>query len=109
METTVKEAKADVVVIEPVEFMKGLNKGQTLFELAESVEKVVAGIRETGKPGKVVMELIITPVQTNGEQVTVRAEVDGKVPKLPARETLYFTTRRNGLTRNDPNQAEMGI
>ena len=102
--------KSDVIHTDPVKVLKLLRNGEAMSELAEHIEKVVAGVRLTGKGGAVALKLEISPlVAGNGVSVEVRDTITSKVPELERESSIFYTTRTNTLQREDPRQMRMDL
>jgi hypothetical protein len=101
------EDRADVVKIDALEVLSTLNKGRKMFELSVALEQLVHAVRETGKAGSVTLKLTMDPANTEGSQVFVTAELNGKLPRKDEASTLFFTTGKDELVRNNPEQADL--
>lgn len=104
------EMKADVVNMNFVEFVQEINKGMSAAELSAAMESVVQSVKDTGLKGELVYKIVVKPVGASQggdvEQVTVVDTITKKCPQHKRRECLFFTTGRNTLTRNNPNQGD---
>lgn len=105
---TKSNVAADVIHADFSTFLKQINKGMTEAELSQSLEAITAAVKDTGKAGVVMLKVTITPAGS-GEvnQVFVDGEVITKTPKKARKQTIFFTTRNNTLTRSNPDQPEM--
>jgi hypothetical protein len=83
--------------------------GGCAIDMQLAVEEVVKAVRETGKGGKVVLTLGIKPATKGGEVDTVLMTDNIKVdaPKLQKKETVFFVSPDNGLSRQDQRQISM--
>ncbi len=71
-------------------------------ELAEAIGKVTAAVRETGRKGKVKLELVILPFDGEAgeiERVTVRDHVTTTLPEKKKRDSVFFIDTNNNLQR----------
>ncbi|WP_341674986.1 hypothetical protein [Niveibacterium sp. SC-1] len=89
--------------------VRDLRRGALLDEAADKLQEVIAGVTETGKAGKLVIELSVKPASKNQAAVTVSDKVTAKVPALPAGETIMFVTVENNLVPNDPRQSSLDL
>ena len=102
-----KAKAADVVNMDAVTVLQSLNKGRKMYELSIAMEQLVQAIRDTGKPGKLNLELSVEPTNTEAGQVFITAKISGKLPREDEKATLFFTTKNNTLVRNNPDQMDM--
>ena len=93
-----------------LETLRELRNGATLEELSEELATLIAAVRHTNKGGKLVLTISIKPA-TAGDAGTVLLtdSVSTTLPEADRRATLMFTTEQNGLSRKDPNQAELTL
>ena len=70
----VKET-TDSAKVNLVDVLKEIRGGDFLFEASGDLEKVIAGVRETCKPGKLVLTLKIKPL-SKGDVSSVRIRVN---------------------------------
>ena len=85
--------------------LREIRHGASLFELSEELNKLVAAVRATGKPGELTYTLKVSPA-SQGDVVTVQLsdQIRPKLPK-PARAASIFYAGDNGLLqRSDPRQ-----
>ena len=106
----VKESGVDAVSTDFVEFLKSVRRGGAVFDCATKLEKLVALIRERRKTGRLVIELTISPEDSDAAAVTVQDKITVKEPEPPkSGKTFFFTTRKNTLQRDDPRQDMMDL
>lgn len=100
--------KPDVVNADFLAFVQEINKGTSAAELSEALQEIVRAVRETGRPGELIFRLKVKPVDsTDGNQVTVEDDITTKLPRHRRKASLFFATRQNTLTRNNPDQMDM--
>lgn len=102
-----EKAVPDVVHGDVLEVLKQIRAGDIVFELNQEMEKVVAGVRETGKGGTLSLKISIAPFKPGSTALNVQADVSAKVPKPSQDVSIFFPTDRNTLVRNDPRQKHM--
>lgn len=92
------------------ETLRELRGGKTQDELADALNKVVAAVRDTGKPGRLTLAITVTPA-SKGDVSTVflTDAVTVKAPELDRPATLFFATVENNLQRQDPNQRALDL
>ena len=88
---------------------RDIRRGQFIEDIADELQRVVASVEETGKPGKLLIELTIKPASKAQGAVTIADKIEAKLPKLPAGETIMFVTPENNLVPNDPRQKTLDL
>ena len=88
--------------------LKELRRGHTIIEMQEKMQEVVAAVKDTAKKGSLTLQLSIEP-RTPGDpnEVVIDAIVTSKIPQKTRPKTIFFTTRNNGLQREDPRQGTL--
>lgn len=89
--------------------VRDLRRGQFIDECADKLQEVVAGVEDTGKAGKLVIEITIKPASKGQGAVMVADKITVKLPQLPAGETIMFVTPENNLMPNDPRQKDLDL
>ncbi len=90
-----------------METLTQLRKGMTVAELSIELAELVAAVKKTGKKGVLTFKLLVSP---SGEEiVSVEDVIEVKVPKMPRKSTVFYTTEDHRLQRTDPNQAELRL
>ncbi len=79
-------------------------QGEVLTDLSPGPRQVVASAIQSGKSGKLTLEITVSP---NGNAVALMAEVKTKCPKEKPFAGIFFADDSNNLFRNDPKQPEM--
>jgi hypothetical protein len=88
---------------------RDIRRGQFLEDCADELQRVVEAVNETGKTGKLVIELTIKPAAKTSGAATLADQITAKLPKLPAGETIFFVTPDNNLVPNDPRQEKLDL
>jgi uncharacterized protein with LGFP repeats len=86
-----------------------LRRGNFLEECADELQTVIAAVEETGKAGKLVIEISVAPASKNQGAVKVSDRITAKLPALAAGETIMFVTPDNNLVANDPRQQSLNL
>lgn len=86
-----------------------LRRGEFLEECADQLQAVIAAVEETGKAGKLIIEIAVSPASRGQGAVRVADKVMAKLPALPAGETIMFVTTDNNLVANDPRQTSLEL
>lgn len=85
-----------------------LRRGRMKNDLTNALHEVVAGVTNTGKKGKLVIELTIEPLKNDKTQVDVTDVIVTKVPQLSLPSSRFFVTDDQNLSRDDPQQEQIG-
>jgi len=88
---------------------RDIRRGQFLEDCADEMQKVVAAVEETGKAGKLVIEIAIKPASKGQGAVMVADKISANLPQLPAGETILFVTQENNLVATDPRQKSIEL
>jgi len=89
--------------------LRDIRRGQLLDDAADELQKVVAAVEETGKAGKLVIEIAVAPASKGQGAMKVSDKITAKLPTLPAGETIMFITPENNLVPNDPRQKSLEL
>lgn len=89
------------------ETLANINKGSINPQLDEKLRDLIQAVRLSGKAGAVSLTLKVAPLKGNAEVVTVEPAVTVKLPVSEAGKTVFFTTEKGELVRNDPRQQEL--
>ena len=88
--------------------VRELRQGQTLQDLADELQALVAATRLAGRPGKLVFTLTVKPASKgNVDTLLLEDAITIKAPKLDRAATVMFATANNFLQRSDPRQPEL--
>jgi hypothetical protein len=106
-ETTKPEA--DVTHADFMALMQQVNRGQSPHELSKMLEDAVAAVRRTGKSATITYTVSIAPAgKKAGDQVTITDKPNVKLPEEDRWSSIFFTTDKNSVQREDPRQQMMG-
>lgn len=87
------------------DFLMDHANGKTHGELSEALQKLVAGVRDTGKAGKLQLTISITPMKKASNGVLMVSDViKVSVPAHDRKDSLFYPDEHGNLTRTDPNQ-----
>lgn len=75
--------------------------GATISELSDGLQQVVAAVKDTGRPGKIIFTL---KIQQSGNAMVVTDDITVKAPKLDREKAVFFATDQNTLQRDNPRQ-----
>ena len=96
------DQQPDVIETRYTDIISGLNRGKVATHIDEQLRELNIAIRETGKPGKITVELSIEP--KTAKQVQIVPKITAKVPKANPGLGLYFLNEHGGLQQDDPDQ-----
>lgn len=106
-------AAADTVSVDAAQVMAVIDKGRPMHEASITIQGMVEACRQTGKSGKVIITMEFDP---NGpykpgetHEMYVAMKVEGRFPKPDANAKLFYTTRKNELVRETPEQDNLGL
>lgn len=89
--------------------LRDLRAGNLVDEATERLAALVAAVSETGKPGKLTIELSIKRTSRSAGAVTVTDRLTVKRPEEAGSETLMFSTPEGSLVANDPRQSRLDL
>lgn len=82
--------------------LRHLNNGTLLSEAGDALAALVLAVDQTGKPGKLTIEISIRKL--NSLTVGASGKLTLKAPHEPDPETLFFPTPEGNLLTEDPRQ-----
>ena len=100
--TESEKAKPDVIENRFTDILENVNRGKMVAQLDEELRGLNQAILETGKPGKITIELTIEPKTV--KQVQITPKITTKVPKPAPGVSLFFLNENGGLQQDDPDQ-----
>ena len=91
--------------------LSSIRNGDLINELSLKMAELVGVVRETGKPGSILVELKARPgmLRGNSNAVIIQDKTTLKLPEAEKVESLFFATESNTLQRTDPNQPELTL
>jgi len=104
--TPVEVVNVDAVNMNACDFLQEVDGGGCVFELTQAIQKIVAGVRETSKKGSFSLKVTLDPFRGSPDRIVVGYDVVAKVPEPPKPVSLFFSTMRNTLQRQNPSQTE---
>lgn len=91
-----------------IDTVRELRGGESLQDLADELQGLVAQVRVTGRPGKLAYTLTVKPASKgNVDTLLLEDAITVKAPKLDRAATVMFATANNFLSRSDPRQPEL--
>lgn len=88
-----------------LEFLQTFRRGELLHHADSELQKVIAGMAETGGDGELTVKL---PFKMNkAGQIECTPKITAKVPNRPMGTGIYFADDEGHLTRRDPNQLDI--
>lgn|SRR5574337_664921 len=89
--------------------LRDLRAGSLVDEASERLASLVSAVAETGKPGKLLLELTIKRTSRSAGAITVTDRLTVKRPEEPGSETLMFSTPEGSLVASDPRQSKLDL
>lgn len=86
-----------------------LRSGRTQQEASEKLNELVNICRDTGKAGKLTLEIAINPDKGLNGQYFISDKITVKKPEFPRGQTILYGTADGNLQINDPNQTELDL
>lgn len=90
-----------------VDTLRDVESGVLLDELTEVQREMLDACAKTNKAGEITITLKYKPEAPG--QVSVKAELKAKPPKMARGSTLFFTTPEGNLDRRDPRQQTLDL
>lgn len=89
--------------------LRHLRGGVLVDEASEALAELVGAVMETGKPGKLTIELSLTKAGRGSGALVIRDKIVVKRPAEEAFETILYATPENNLVTQDPHQAMLEL
>ena len=91
-----------------IDTIRELRGGESLQDLADELQGLVAQVRATGRPGKLQFTLTVKPASKgNVDTLLLEDGISVKAPKLDRAATVMFANTNNFLQRHDPRQPQL--
>jgi len=88
--------------------LRQLRGGVFLDEASDELNRVVNAVSDTGKAGKLVLELSIKKA-TRGGAMIITDKIKATVPEEGPLETMLFATPEGNLVEQDPRQHNLAL
>lgn len=93
-----------------VVLLQNQRAGVCMDELSRQLAELTKTVRNSGRKGKLVLELTVNPLQKGGGRaVTVTDKITLKLPTEEPEVSVFFVGDEGELTRNDPRQRELNL
>ncbi len=86
------------------DWLREQSAGRTHDELSDALAAVALAVKTTGKKGRIVLELTLTPVKGAGGAVQIADQIKTVVPTVDRRAPLWFVGDTGRVTKDDPMQ-----
>lgn len=91
--------------MDALEIVRQMDQGAVAFGFAQRMAEVVKAVRETGKKGKITLELSIEPLPKFGESATsLKPQIKASVPYPDYKQAIKFAAQDGTLSGDDPKQ-----
>lgn len=87
--------------------LRDMRRGWVVEEASQRLAEVVIAVQETGKAGKIALELTVKPQSRGDNAVILSAKVAMKKPQADMPEAVFFADSDGSLLRDDPTQMRM--
>lgn len=87
--------------------LREIRRGAILDDCADELQRLVRAVDETGKPGKLTIELTVKPASKGQGIYNIADKVRAKLPELPVGETIMFATVEGNLQARNPAQPDI--
>ncbi|NDV11649.1 hypothetical protein [Crenobacter caeni] len=84
--------------------LRDVRHGELIEDATTAMAELVKLVDETGKPGKLTIELTVKPASKGTGTMVVSDKMTIKKPELPRGETIMFGTPEGSLQLSDPRQ-----
>lgn len=89
------------------DWIRDQQSGLTDDEITAAMAQVVEAVTHLGAPGRVSIDLAISPAGSGGRNVEVAVKVTAKPPQPRPTPSIYFVGDHGSLHRDDPYHARM--
>lgn len=87
--------------------LREIRRGAILDDCADELARLVRAVDETGKAGKLTIELSVKPASKGQGIYNISDKVRTKLPELPVGETIMFGTPEGNLQARNPSQPDI--
>jgi hypothetical protein len=96
-----------------IEALVSMRSGQVAADLNAKFNEVLQAVLDTGKKGKLTIDLFIAPSKFGMGAAVIEIEMSHetklKVPELEIGRSFFFVNKDGSLTRDDPAQTAMFV
>lgn len=93
-----------------LETLRELNGGRTLDVLSFRLNEVVAGVRDHGGTGELVLKIKVKAASKGDRSaLVVLDEIKAKIPEPEKAATVFFPDQDNNLLRTNPKQPDLDL
>lgn len=90
-------------------FVQEQRRGALQTELSEALADLVRACVETGKKGKIQLEIAVAPTKDADGTVYITDQVKLSAPRPDARPSMFFTDENGNVSRTNPRQPELPL
>lgn len=99
------ETGADDPVIRPfADFLREQSRGTTHDEMSETLHRLIARVRDTGKKGSLQLTINVAPLKGDADVLVVSDEIKVRLPEHDRKASMFYPDENGNLSRTDPNQ-----
>jgi hypothetical protein len=89
--------------------LRHLRGGVLVDEASDALAELVNAVMESGKPGKLTIELSLTKAGRGSGALVIRDKITVKRPAEDVFETILYATPEGSLVTTDPKQAQLEL
>ena len=88
-----------------IQNLMDMRGGRTAAQINDMWDKLIESVIETGKKGKLVVDIAMEPAGNGKMEVTCTPKITAPIETIGS--TSFYITPNRSLTRQDPKQFEM--
>jgi hypothetical protein len=89
--------------------LRHLRGGVLVDEASDALAELVNAVMESGKPGKLTIELSLSKAGRGSGALVIRDKITVKRPAEDVFETILYATPEGSLVTTDPKQAQLEL
>lgn len=87
--------------------LQNVRRGEALAEAGQELANILYMAAETGRQGKLTLEIVVKPVEKGSKQMQIEDTVKATYPRCDPGRTFMFVGDDGSLTRHDPDQEDI--
>lgn len=89
------------------DILREIRKGKIVDQASRQLAELVRAVDETGKSGKLTLELTVKPDKGGGSQKIIAAAIKISIPREDLPEAIFFSDDEGDLHREEPRQGKL--
>lgn len=86
------------------DFLREQSRGTTHDEMSETLHRLIARVRDTGKKGVLQLTITVAPLKGDADVLVVSDAIKVKLPEHDRKASMFYPDEHGNLSRTDPNQ-----